>query len=186
MLYLYQSIPFLMHMKKNLFSRLFHVQFPRYFRFRCFFWKNYYCVTFVLFIITGHVTYHWKALNEQSSNIYTFMSQKPFIFHIYSLIIFALLLKNCVNSLLDEYYQKLFLGFTISYTYQLIPSLTYIKKNIFSRFFLFGLLHIYWPFKRFFLQKIFITNFCYRQLCVSCDISFETSRGVHFENIQFY
>ena len=80
------------------------------------------------------------------------MSQKPFIFHIYSLIIFALLLKNCVNSLLDEYYQKLFLGITISYTYQLIPSLTYIKKNIFSRFFLFGLLHI-GPLNAFFSKK---------------------------------
>ena len=79
-----------------------------------FFSKKYSPESFAIGNITRHVTYHWKALEEYISNIYTFMGQKGSIFHTMSLIIFAFLPKKYVNSLSDECYQKLFLNLHFS------------------------------------------------------------------------
>ena len=43
--------------------------------------KNYECLTFVLSNIMLHVIYHWKALNECISNIYTVIAQKACNFY---------------------------------------------------------------------------------------------------------
>ena len=138
-----------------------------------FFSKKYASVTFDIGNFARHATYHSKALEEQISNIYTFIGEKPFNFNIKILIIFGTVPKIYLNSLSHEYYQKLFVGISILYMYQSIPFLAYIKKNIFSRFF-----HVwftrYCRFRCFFSQKIFITNFSYMQLCTSCDIPLQS------------
>ena len=59
-----------------------------------FFWKKHSSLTSVIGDISYHVTHHWKALEEYISNIYTFMSQKSFIFLINSIIILTILMKN--------------------------------------------------------------------------------------------
>ena len=71
------------------------------------------------------------------------MGQKCFIFHTYSLIIFAVFPKKYLNSLLHEYYQKLFCRITI-FLHTPINSFLNIcqKKNFFQAFLIFHLWNI--------------------------------------------
>ena len=76
-----------------------------------------------------HAIYHWKGLGEYIPNIYTFMGQKPFLFHIRTRTILTILVKNCLNSLSHEYYQTFLFGFACFYTHQSFPLEVYVKKS---------------------------------------------------------
>ena len=127
---MHQSIAFYVCVQKNLLLRFCDFWFPRYCRFRRFLSKKYLSLTFALVNFGYHATCHWKALEEQISNIYTFMGQKPFVSKIYCLIIFALLPKKYKNSLSYEYYQKLFVAITLFCLHESIPFDIYVKKKL--------------------------------------------------------
>ena len=155
---LHQSIPFDIYVKKNFLPRFFDFWFPRYCRFRRLFPKKYISLTFAVVNFGHHATCHWKALEEQISNMYTFMGENPFVSKIYCLIIFALLPKKYKNSLSYEYYQKLFVGITLFCLHQSIPFDIYVKKTFLPSFF-----HFWFPrycrFRRFFPKKYILLTF---------------------------
>ena len=116
--YIHQQIPYYVYVQKNFFSNFFHFSFLRYCRFRRFFSKKQQYVTFVVVNFCYHATYRWKALDEQISNIYTFMGETPSIFWYTDSYHICLLAKKSVNSLLHEYFQNLILGFSFFYIHQ--------------------------------------------------------------------
>ena len=121
-----------------------------------------------------HATYHWKALSKYISNIYTFMSQKPFNFDMKSLIIFVIFAKISLNSLSHDYYQK------INYwNYRLIPIPIDSVFNVHQKEYFFKifpcLVPEIFPLQTLFFQKLLISNFCSSQHCASCDISLASS-----------
>ena len=112
----YRSVP-----QKKPFFEFLRFLVPEILPFQTLFSKKYLYLTFAVVNLRHHATYCWKAPEEYISNIYTFMGQKPFIFHIQHPIRFPFLPKKYLNSLSHQYYQKLFFGFTFFYIHQLIP-----------------------------------------------------------------
>ena len=69
-----------MYVQKHYVSKFFEFSFSRYYLFRLFWGEKHSSLTSVIGDISYHATNHWKALEEYIPNIYTFMSQKSFIF----------------------------------------------------------------------------------------------------------
>ena len=114
--YIHQPITLQVYVKKNFFLQFFALFLVQILLFQTFLSKRDLYLTFPAGNFAHHATCGWKVVEEQIPNIYAFMGEKPSIFHIQSLIIFVLFPKKYVNSLLHEYYQKLFLGFRFFYT----------------------------------------------------------------------
>ena len=104
--YIHQSIPPKVYVKKTPFFQIFPFIVVQILPFQTFFSKKNLYLTFAAANFAHHVTYHWKALEEQIPNIFTFMGQKTFIFQINSVIIFTILPKKYLNSLSHQYYQN--------------------------------------------------------------------------------
>ena len=98
--YIYQSIPFSMQMKNNVFPCLV----PEIFLLQTFFFQKILICNFCSSQHCASCDIHQKALEEQISNIYTFMGEKRFNFDVNNFIIFAILPKIYLNALLHDNY----------------------------------------------------------------------------------
>ena len=85
---------FLSVRQKNPFFQVFRLFVPHIFLFQTSFWKDNSSATSVIDNILYHATHGSKGLQEEVSNISPFTGQKPFIFDIDSLFIFAIFSKK--------------------------------------------------------------------------------------------
>ena len=132
-----------------------------------------------------HATYHWKALDEQISNIYITRVKSLRFFIYWVLSYFPFSPKGMSTHFRMNITKNSFMELAFStYTNKFLIKCR-LKKTFFRAFLIFRSWDIAIP-DGFFFQKITICNFCCSQRLLSCDLSSESSWGLDFKYIYFF